>query len=123
MRTFNLKEMGAGKEDSVILLEMFIDECILTGESVIKVLHGYGSHGVGGVLFSAVREKLTFLKRQGKIKDFFGGGKWNLSDKSTIDALLKDKSVVDEDLNKSNPGITIVILWVAFVKIAQDYAK
>ena len=110
MRTFNLKEAGASKEDSVILLEMFIDESKFVGESVIKVLHGYGSHGKGGVLFSAVRERLSFLKRQGKIKDFFGGGKWNLLDKETIDALLKDKSVVDEDLNKSNPGITIVIL-------------
>lgn len=110
MRTFNLKELGAGREDSIILLEMFIEECIAEGESVIKVLHGYGSHGVGGVLFSAVREKLSYLKRQGKIQDFFGGGKWNLLDGETVDALLKDKSVVDEDLNRSNPGITIIIL-------------
>lgn len=110
MRTFNLKEIGANREDSVILLEMFIEESRVMGESVIKVLHGYGSHGVGGVLFSAVREKLTTLKRQQKIKDFFGGGKWNLLDGDTINALFKDKSVVDEDLNKSNPGITIVIL-------------
>ena len=110
MRTFNLKELGASKEDSVILLEMFLEESKRMGETVIKVLHGYGSHGKGGVLFSAVREKLTTLQRQNKIKDFFGGGKWNLLDHDTIEALLKDKSVVDEDLNKSNPGITIVIL-------------
>ena len=110
MRTFNLKELGASKEDSVILLEMFIEESKALGESVIKVLHGYGSHGKGGVLFSAVREKLSQLKRQHKIIDFFGGGKWNLLDEDTISALLKDKSCIDEDLNRSNPGITIVIL-------------
>ncbi len=110
MRTYNLKETGASKEDSVILLEMYIDECKREGESIIKVLHGYGSHGVGGVLFSAVREKLAFFKRQGKIKDYFGGGKWNLLDHETVEALLKDKSIVDEDLNRSNPGITIILL-------------
>ena len=110
MRIFNLKELAASKEDSVILLEMFIEESKLMGESVIKILHGYGSHGKGGVLFSAVREKLTILQRQNKIKTFFGGGKWNLLDHDTVDALLKDKSIVDEDLNRSNPGITIVVL-------------
>ena len=110
MRTFNLKETGASKEDSVILLEMFIESAKVEKETVVKVLHGYGSHGVGGVLFSAVREKLAQLKRLGKIKDFFGGGKWNLLDRETIDALLKDKGCFDDDLNKSNPGITIIIL-------------
>ena len=110
MKTFNLKEIGASKEDSVILLEMFLEEARREGESIVKVLHGYGSHGRGGVIFSAVREKLETLKRQKKIKEYFGGGKWNLLDADTVNALLKDKSVVDEDLNKSNPGITIVIL-------------
>ena len=110
MKTYNLKEVGASREDSVILLEMFIDQAKLEKESIIKILHGYGSHGVGGVLFTAVREKLEVLKRQGKIKDYFGGGKWNLLDHETIEALLNDKSVIDEDLNKSNPGITIVLL-------------
>ena len=110
MKTFNLKELGASREDSVILLEMFLDEAKLEGETVVKILHGYGSHGIGGVLFNATREKLELLKRQKKIKDFFGGGKWNLLDHETVDALLKDKNCLDDDLNKSNPGITIVIL-------------
>lgn len=89
---------------------MFLEEARREGETVVKVLHGYGSHGIGGVLFSAVREKLEFLKRHKKIKNFYGGVKWNLLDDETINALLKDKSCVDEDLNRSNPGITIVIL-------------
>ena len=110
MKTYNLKELGASKEDSVILLEMFLESSKKEGETVVKILHGYGSHGMGGVLFNAVREKLEILKRQKKIKNFFGGGKWNLLDDETISALLKDKSCIDEDLNKSNPGITIVIL-------------
>lgn len=123
MKTLNLKECGAGKEDAVILLEMFIESSKQEKETVVKVLHGYGSHGVGGVLFSAIRERLSFLKRHGKIKDYFGGGKWNLLDSETVNALLKDKSCLDDDLNKSNPGITIIILWVIFVKIAREIAE
>ncbi len=122
MKTLNLKEAGASKEDSVILLEMFIESARLEKEAIVKVLHGYGSHGKGGVLFSAIREKLTSMKRQKKIKDFFGGGKWNLLDEETVSALLKDKSCFDDDLNKSNPGITIIILWVTFAQIAQEIA-
>jgi hypothetical protein len=110
MKTFNLKELGASKEDSVILLEMFLEQSRFEGETIVKILHGYGSHGKGGVLFSAVREKLELLKRQKKIKDYYGGVKWNLLDAETVSALLKDKQCIDEDLNRSNPGITIVIL-------------
>lgn len=110
MRTFNLKELGASRQDSVILVEMFLEEAKLEKEVVVKILHGYGSHGVGGVLFTAVRERLEVLKRQGKIKDYFGGEKWNLLDSDTREALFRDKSCLDEDLNKSNPGITIVVL-------------
>ena len=110
MKTINLKETGASKEDCVILMEMFLHESKQEGETAVKILHGYGSHGVGGTIYLAVREKLLFLKRQKKIKDFFGGEKWNLLDHDTINVLLNDKNCLDEDLNKSNPGITIVIL-------------
>ena len=49
-------------------------------------------------------------EKPSKIKDYYGGVKWNLLDAETVGALLKDKSCLDEDLNRSNPGITIVIL-------------
>lgn len=110
MKIYNLKELGASKEDSVILLEMFLEQDKREKETIVKVLHGYGSHGKGGIIFTAVREKLELLKKQKKIKDYFGGGKWNLLDKDTFQALLGDKSFVDEDMNRSNPGITIVLL-------------
>lgn len=110
MKTFNLKELGASREDSVILVEMFLEQAKLEKEIVVKILHGYGSHGVGGILFTAVREKLETLKRNGAIKDFFGGEKWNLLDADARAALFRDKSCTDADLNKSNPGITIVVL-------------
>ena len=110
MKTINLKETGASKEDCVILMEVFLQEAKNEGEVAVKLLHGYGSHGKGGAIYLAVREKLSFLKRHKKITDFFGGEKWNLLDKDTIGTLLKDKNCLDEDLNKSNPGITIVIL-------------
>ena len=110
MRTLNLKETGASKEDCVILVDMFLDEAKREKVGAVKILHGYGSHGVGGVLYLAVRRHLAGLKRKNLIKNYFGGNRWNLLDRETLSALLEDKSCFDEDLNKSNPGITIVLL-------------
>ena len=110
MKTLNLKETGASKEDSIILLDMFMEEARREGRVAVKVLHGYGSHGVGGVLFLAVRRHLSALKRYKKIKNYFGGDRWNLLDDETLNTLLEDKTCFDEDLNKSNPGITIILL-------------
>lgn len=51
------------------------------------------------------------MEAQGFIIDFFGGDKWNLFDKDTQKILLLDKSIYnDEDMNKANPGITIIQL-------------
>ena len=110
MKTLNLKETGASKEDSIILVDMFLEEAKREKLSAVKILHGYGSHGVGGVLHIAVRRHLADLKRKKVIKTYFAGNKWNLLDEETVSALLQDKSCFDDDLNRSNPGITIVIL-------------
>ena len=67
MKTYNLKETGASREDSAILVEIFIENAKLEGDTVVKILHGYGSHGVGGVMFTATREKLEQMKRQKNI--------------------------------------------------------
>ena len=110
MKTLNLKEFGASKEDCVVLVDMFLEESKREGVSAVKILHGYGSHGVGGVLYLSIRRHLADLKRKKKIKNYFGGNRWNLLDDETVNALLKDKSCFDEDLNKSNPGITIILI-------------
>lgn len=50
-----------------------------------------------------------FWKKSGFVVDYFGGDKWDIFDKKTLEILNLDKSIYnDEDLGRANPGITIV---------------
>lgn len=110
MKVVNLKEI-AHVDASIAIMEMEIENAKKDGTLLIKLIHGYGSHGQGGIILKSVREDLLYLKKRGIIKDYFNGDKWNLFEKKVINILSKDKSIVkDEDLNRNNPGITIVVV-------------
>ena len=110
IKEINLKDV-ANVEASVAILNMEIDLAKKSEVSVLKLVHGYGSHGQGGAILKEVRRNLLILKKKGVIKDYFNGDKWNLFDKTVIEILNKDKRIVgDRDLNRNNPGITIVVV-------------
>ena len=109
MRCINLKENGATVDYALAVLEIEIESAKKSGEIAIKVLHGYGSHGKGGVILIALRKQLRAWQKSGFIKDYFSGDHWNMFDKKTLNILQNDKTIFnDEDLNKSNPGISII---------------
>ncbi len=109
MKCLNLKENGASVEYALAVLEIEVEGAKKSGDVAIKVLHGYGSHGRGGAILIAVRRQLRIWKKSGFIKDFFGGDEWDIFNKKTLNILQSDKSIYnDEDLNKANPGITII---------------
>ena len=111
MRFIDLKKENCSVEYALAVCEIEIEKAKKEGLTAIKVLHGYGSHGKGGAILLNLRRLLNQWKKSGYIKDFFGGDKWNMFDKSSMEILLKDKSIYgDEDLNKSNPGITIIYI-------------
>lgn len=111
MWTVNLKENSPTVEVALAQLEIEIEKAIFSKQKAIKVLHGYGSHGRGGIILIEARQYLNNLKRKGKIKDFFFGDRWNFFDRTTNKILNSDKNLLDdEDLGKNNPGITIVVL-------------
>lgn len=108
LRLVNLKE-GYSVEQALAILEIEIESAKREGIVAIKVLHGYGSHGRGGVIRQSLLPLLSSWKRSGFIKDFFGGDKWNLFDVDAKRILLKDKSIYNDcDISSSNPGITII---------------
>lgn len=81
------------------------------GTQLLKLIHGYGSKGVGGVLRDACRATLARHKHSGKIQDFIPGEDLRISDETTW-ALLKQFTELkqDRDLGRGNKGITIVLL-------------
>lgn len=81
------------------------------GIIVLKIIHGYGSSGIGGRLRVEIRKYLERQKRFGKIKMFVPGEKFSIFEKETI-ALLDNCGELrkDNDLNRSNNGITFLLL-------------
>ena len=79
---------------------------------LVKIVHGYGSTGVGGKIRTAVRQRLKSKKATGGIKDFIPGEEFSMFDSTTQKALdLYHKEITgDRDYNRSNEGITVVIL-------------
>ena len=118
LRLVNLKE-GYSVEQAIAILELEIESAKKEGVVAIKVLHGYGSHGRGGVIRKTLLPLLSAWKRSKFIKDFFGGDKWNMFDEDAKRILMKDKSIFNDcDISNSNPGITIIeINWPHIDKI------
>ena len=81
------------------------------GAKAVKLIHGYGSSGVGGKLRIGVRQVLAAKKRQRTIKLFVSGEDWDIfhADSRQLLEQCPDLSR-DRDLGRGNPGITIVLL-------------
>ena len=53
-----------------------VDACRMGGYKVMKVIHGYGSHGVGGAIKREFLRECQNLKNRGKIDDFVCCDNW-----------------------------------------------
>lgn len=111
MKTINLKENSPSVELAVANFLIELDVLKAEGEQAVKILHGYGSHGIGGSILLEIRELVRRLKKQKKIKNYFTGSEWDIANQKCFDEIVKLKNLeVDDDLGKANPGITIVII-------------
>lgn len=81
------------------------------GIRFLKVIHGYGSSGVGGRLKKGILEFLAAKKKDGFIKAFVPGEDWNIFTQAARDIMEQCNDFrKDKDLGNSNPGITIVLI-------------
>lgn len=111
-----IKELNIKKDmppSDVAVATMLIEiETLKNSEyGAIKVIHGYGSHGKGGIIRRQCRQQLAQLKKQNKIKDFVAGeswGKWAIDNFNVV----KDfpQLILESDMQGYNSGITIVFL-------------
>jgi hypothetical protein len=111
LRTINLEVGMPLVREALAQLERELSLARQQRCSIVKLIHGYGSSGVGGDIRLAVQKRLRELQDQGSIRACIWGENWGSSDSQTW-ALLKFQPALkaDHDLGKRNPGITIVLL-------------
>ena len=78
---------------------------------VLKIIHGYGSKGVGGDIRIAVQKRLREMIEAKEIRACIFGEDWSKSC-DEVWRLLQSRQELksDPDLGRCNRGITIVLL-------------
>ncbi len=111
MKTINLEE---GRPSAPSASSRLLDELRRARQqcyAAVKVIHGYGSHGVGGDLRIAIQGMLARMVQSGDIQAFVAGEDWRISDEVTWRLIQRHRELKrDPDLGKENKGISIVVL-------------
>ena len=111
-KVINVKEYYTNRDYAMYLLDTAIKDAKMDGTQVLVVVHGYGSHGKGGVIKSCIRTMLKTYKKQNKIATYIGGEEWGDTnpDKQHIQSICP-QTVLSKDIGGLNPGITIVLVY------------
>jgi hypothetical protein len=81
------------------------------GLTAIKLIHGYGSTGQGGALKDALRRSLTLRRKEGKIRHWVGGERWDPFEQVAREMMDACPELArDQDLGRGNEGVTVVLL-------------
>jgi hypothetical protein len=111
IKTVNLEEGMPKVEEARLRMLHELHAARKQGYVVIKLIHGYGSSGVGGVLRIELQKELQQMERTDNIKHFIAGENWRISDETSWQMLRRyPEWKQDPDLGKNNRGITIVLL-------------
>jgi hypothetical protein len=111
MKTVSLKQDRPTVQEALLRLDREIATARQEGTALLKIIHGYGSRGIGGDIRVAVQARLCELSAAGQIGGCIFGENWSKSDEATwrlLQASAKLKQ--DHDLERRNRGITVVVL-------------
>ncbi len=111
MKVVNLEEGMPTVERARLLLEREVQTARAQGYKAVKIIHGYGSSGVGGALRAGLQATLRRAVHDGDIADVIYGENWRVSDERSWELLKRfPEWKADPDLGRGNKGISIVVL-------------
>lgn len=92
-------------------LSEIIQDALRQEVTVLTLIHGYGSTGKGGVIRTECRKTLDYMQSRKQIQSYLPGEEFNQRS-GPVKVLLRRYPQLknDRNLNKSNKGITFVIL-------------
>jgi hypothetical protein len=111
MLEINLEEGMPRVHEALAAMERSLARARDAKVVAVKLIHGYGSSGVGGEIRIAVQRRLHELQTAGTIRACIFGEDWRASDARAW-ALLKARPELKSDahLGRNNLGITVVVL-------------
>ena len=109
--TINLEIGHPTVEEARQVLKAELEKCRNRKVTAVKVIHGYGSSGVGGALRQGIRKSLISRRKEGSVRAVVFGEKWSIFD-SVARLMLEQCPELskDRDLCNYNPGISVVLL-------------
>jgi hypothetical protein len=111
IKVVNLEEGLPTVEQARLRMEHELHVAREAGYRAVKVIHGYGSSGVGGTLRRELQKDLSRAAANGRIRAFVAGEEWRISNQATWDLLQRfPEWKHDSDLGRGNQGISIVVL-------------
>jgi hypothetical protein len=109
--TVNLKEGWPTSPQALARLATELQRARQNGIGLLKIIHGYGSSGEGGVIREAVQAELVRLAREGQIRAFISGEDWRISNETSWAVVSKHRELKrDRDLGRGNRGMSVVLL-------------
>jgi hypothetical protein len=111
IKTVNLKFDLPPVQEALSRLDRELALARQQSNPLLKIVHGYGSSGVGGDIRIAVQKRLSELQKTGEIVACIFGENWAKSNEQTWRLLQACPDLKkDPDLGRRNAGITIVVL-------------
>jgi hypothetical protein len=110
-KIINLKRGMPSVEEALARLERELIQARLERRRILTLIHGYGSTGAGGVIREEGRARLHYLHYQGHIKEIVCGEDFSTRSNAGRSLLRRFPALRrHSDLNRRNPGITLVVL-------------
>ena len=112
IKSINVESGLYACDEALALVEQEIEVLRLDPNvKVLKVIHGYGSTGSGGVIKGTLPSLLNKLIKAGKIRDYVHNNNFGaLNTKYKHYTKLYPSLILDSDLQNLNAGITLIFL-------------
>jgi len=111
MKIVNLEQGLPTVEQARGRLERELQTARQQGYKALKIIHGYGSSGVGGALRTSLQATLRRAEQDGDLAAVIFGENWRISDERSWELLRRyPEWKADGDLGRGNKGISIVVL-------------
>ncbi len=111
LRTLNLKDGLPSRDEALKRMELGLERARREGFSLVRIVHGYGSSGIGGSIREVVRLRCARMIREGKLRNVIHGDDYG-TPSSPSHGLIKRYPYLKKTVrtDSRNPGITFVEL-------------